>query len=42
MSAWIYIMAGAVVFIVCLSALVIMTVSDDWERVDGEVNHSER
>lgn len=41
MSAWIYIIAGIVVFIIGLSALILMSVSDDWGRVNGEVNHSE-
>ena len=41
MSAWIYIVSGIVVFIICLSAIVVMSISDDWERVNGEVNNGE-
>ena len=41
MSAWLYIAAGIGVFGICSSALVVMTLADDWERVNGEVNHDE-
>ena len=37
MSAWIYIAAGIGAFIVFL----LMTLADDFEQVNGEVNHSE-
>ena len=37
MGAWIYIAAGIGAFIV----FVLMTLVDDWEQVNGEVNHSE-
>ena len=36
MSAWLYIAAGIVVFVICLSALVVMTLADDWEQVNNE------
>ena len=41
MSAWLYIVAGIVVFVICLSALVVMTLADDWDSVNGEVNNGE-
>ena len=42
MGAWIYIIAGVVVFIIGLSALILLSVSDDWGRVNGDVNYGER
>ena len=41
MSAWLYIAAGIVVFVAWLSAFVLMSISDDWKQVDGEVNNGE-
>lgn len=41
MSAWLYIAAGIVVFVICLSALVVMTIADDWDSVNGEANNGE-
>ena len=41
MGAWIYIIAGVIVFIVGLSALILMSVSDDWERANSDVNYGE-
>ena len=42
MGAWIYIIAGVVVFIIGLSALILLSVSDAWGRVNGDVNYGER
>ena len=41
MSTWIYIAAGIGAFIVFVLMFVLMTLADDFERVNGEVNHSE-
>ena len=41
MSAWLYIASGVGAFIVFVLMFVLMTLADDFERVDGEVNHSE-
>ena len=41
MGAWIYIIAGVVVFIIGLSALILMSVSDDRGRVNSDVNYGE-
>ena len=41
MGAWIYIIAGVVVFIIGLSALILMSVSDAWGRVNSDVNYGE-
>ena len=41
MGAWIYIIAGVVVFIIGLSALILMSVSDGWGRVNRDVNYGE-
>lgn len=41
MGAWIYIMVGVIVSIVGLSALILLSVSDDWGRVNSDVNYGE-
>ena len=41
MGAWIYIIVGVIVSIVGLSALIFMSVSDDWGRVNRDVNYGE-
>ena len=41
MSTWIYIVAGIGAFIVFVLMFVLMALADDWEQVNGEVNHSE-
>ena len=41
MGAWIYIIAGVVVFIIGLFALILLSVSDDWGRVNSDVNYGE-
>ena len=41
MSAWLYIVAGVGAFIVFVLMFVLMTLADDFEQVNGEVNHSE-
>ena len=41
MSAWLFIAAGIGAFIVFVLMFVLMTLADDFERGDGEVNHSE-
>ena len=41
MSAWIYIAAGVGAFVVFVLMFVLMTLVDDWERVNGEVNNGE-
>ena len=41
MGAWIYIIVGVIVSIVGLSALILMSVSDDWGRVNRDVNYGE-
>ena len=41
MGAWIYIIAGVVVFIIGLSALILLSVSDDWGRANSDVNYGE-
>ena len=41
MGAWIYIIAGVIVFIIGLSALILMSVSDDGGRVNSDVNYGE-
>ena len=41
MSTWIYIASGIGAFIVFVSMFVLMTLADDFEQVNGEVNHSE-
>ena len=41
MSTWIYIVAGIGAFIVFVLMFVLMTLVDDCEQVNGEVNHSE-
>ena len=41
MGTWIYIAAGIGAFIVFVLMFVLMTLADDWDSVNGEVNHSE-
>ena len=41
MGAWIYIIAGVIVFIIGLSALILMSVSDDWGQVNSDENYGE-
>lgn len=41
MSAWLYIASGVGAFIVFVLMFVLMTLADDFEQVNGEVNHSE-
>lgn len=41
MSAWLYIATGVGAFIVFVLMFVFMTLADDWERVNGEVNKDE-
>ena len=41
MGAWIYIIAGVIVFIVGLSALIPMSLSDDWGRANSDENYGE-
>ena len=41
MSAWLYIAAGVGAFIVFVLMFVLMTLADDFEQVNGEVNLSE-
>lgn len=41
MGAWIYIIVGVIVSIVGLSALILLSVSDDWGRVNSDVNYGE-
>ena len=41
MSAWLYIASGIGAFIVFVLMFVFMTLADDLDSVNGEVNHSE-
>ena len=41
MSAWIYISGGIFAVIVSVVTFVLLTLADDWDSVNGEVNHSE-
>ena len=41
MSAWLYIASGVGAFLVFVLMFVFMTLADDFEQVNGEVNHSE-
>lgn len=41
MGAWIYIIVGVIVSIVGLSALILLSVPDDWGRVNSDVNYGE-
>ena len=41
MSTWLYIASGIGAFIVFVLMFVFMTLSDDFERVNCEVNHSD-
>ena len=41
MSAWLYIASGIGAFVVFVLMFVLMTLVDDWDSVNGEVNNGE-